>query len=712
MQRAGLVTAFLAFGALCIGVSALSAWRDRAVTLEQARREVAATARLLDEHASRAIEASDIALQRLIDTLEPWDLKDPDKGRRLWNTLRERVRALPQIGAAWVVDARGTVVLGTWEFPAPPQNYAHRDYFKAHQDAARALFLEPSTLGSRTRKDRFTISRAFRDDEGRVRGVAVVAIHSDHFSTLYGQTDWGGGSRLALYTAGMKRMAQWPPEKDTPPPAAVWPALGQAEAGPAIVDATHVTAARRLGSYPVVVVASRSLDEILAGWRERTLWTAVYAACVLAGAALLFLNALNGVRREASMRAELVRTNQSLDERVRQRTAELESALRAAETANLAKMKVLATVSHDLRQPLQGLATFHDLLLKQSASPDLHRLGAMAAASLQAGQRMLDDLLALSRLEAGVVPVEESSFALGPVLDQLAAEVRAEAEAKRLRLTVMPTRAWVRSDPARLQQILRNLLSNAVKYTEQGGVVVGVRWRGDRVRIEVWDSGQGIPDVELGTIWEEFYQIGNPARDGARGAGLGLSIVERTARLMGHDLDVRSRVGRGSVFAVTLSRVAARTAPVAAPPPAGAEATAGTVDGPKKERLRGRLVLVVEDDALQRNSLTLVLEQAGARVVAVESFDAALAATRAALQPPSAILSDYRLPGGTDGLSGIQRLRSALGADVPAVLLTGELSSDLARAARTAGCELLTKPAAPDSILTTLAEMTRAVETA
>ncbi|MBP2313050.1 ATP-binding protein [Azospirillum soli] len=712
MQRARLVAAFLAFGALCIGVSTLSAWRDRIATLEQARREVTATARLLDEHASRAIEASDVALQSFIDTLEPWDLKDPDMGRRLWNTLRERVRAIPQVGAAWVVDAWGTAVLGTWEFPTPPHNYAHRDYFKAHQDASRVLFLEPSAPGSRTQKDRFTISRAFRDGEGRVRGVAVVAIHSDHFSNLYGQTGWGNGSRLALYTAGKERLAQWPPEESAPPPAAVWPAPGQAEASPAVIDDTHVTAARRLEGYPVVVVASRPLDEILAGWRERTVWTAVYAACVLAGAALLFLNALNGIRREASMRAELVRNNQSLDERVRQRTAELESALRTAEMANLAKMKVLATVSHDLRQPLQGLAAFHDLLLKQSASPDLHRLGAMASASLQAGQRLLDDLLALSRLEAGVVPVEESAFALGPVLDQLAAEVRAEAEAKRLRLTVMPTSAWVRSDPARLQQILRNLLSNAVKYTERGGVVVGVRRRGDQARIEVWDSGQGIPAVELGTIWEEFYQIGNPARDGSRGAGLGLSIVERTARLMGHRLDVRSRVGRGSVFAVTLPRIATRAAPIAPPVPTTGRTAAGRKDSRQEGRLRGRLVLVVEDDPLQRNSLTLVLEQAGARVVAVETFNAALAAARAALQPPSAILSDYRLPGGTDGLSGIQELRATLGVELPAVLLTGELSSDLARAAKAAGCALLTKPASPDSILTTLAEMTKAAEAA
>ena len=702
MQRAHLVAAFLAFVALCIGVSALSVWRDRAATLEQAHREVAATAHLLEEHASRAIESGDALLQHLIDSLEPWDLQEPDMGRRIWTALRARMELMPQVGAAWVIDAWGTSVLGTWEFPAPPHNFAHRDYFKAHQGAARGPFLEPSTSGSRTKKDRFTISRAFRDADDRVRGIAVVAIHSDYFSALYGQTGWGAGSRMSLYTSGKERLAQWPPDDVADPPAAAWPHPGQPATSPAILEGTHITAARRLNSYPVVVVASRPLDEVLSGWRDRVAWTAAFAACVLVGACLLFLNALGGARREASVRAELVRANQSLDERVRRRTAELESALRTAETANLAKMKVLATVSHDLRQPLQGLAAFHDLLLKESVNPDLHRLGAMASASLQAGQRLLDDLLALSRLEAGVVPVEESAFALGPMLEQLAAEVRAEAEAKGLRVTVVPTGVWVRSDPARLQQILRNLLSNAVKYTARGGVVVGARRCGGKVRVEVWDSGQGIPKTELGTIWEEFYQIGNPARDGSCGAGLGLSIVDRTARLLGHALDVRSRVGRGSVFAVTLPRAPALAVPVQAPaPPLARHAVAG--------RLGGRLVLVVEDDPLQRNSLTLVLEQAGARVVAVETFDAALAAARAALQMPSAILSDYRLPGGTDGLTGIQGLRSALGEELPAVLLTGEMSADLARAAKAAGCVLLTKPAAPDRILTALADMTVAV---
>ncbi|NUB09570.1 hybrid sensor histidine kinase/response regulator, partial [Azospirillum sp. Vi22] len=560
MQRAHLVAAFLTFAALCVGVSALSVSRDRHVTLEQARREFAATAHLLDEHASRAIEAGDAQLRMLLDALERWDRRDPAEGRRIQAAMHARAERLPQVGGVWALDARGRLLLDSAEHPPPPRDLSERDYAQAHLGVNQGppLGLHVGShlpAGPGISQGRFTISRALRDEEGILQAIAVAGIRNTYFSQMYGEAGWGEGARLALFTSAKEKLAEWPPNSAVEPPTTAWPQPWDPPDGPAIIEGTQITAARMLTGFPIVVVASRPLAEVLAPWRERALWTTTVSGGILTGALVLFVFALAGARREDAVRAELLRANQSLDERVRQRTADLEKALRSAEMASLAKMKVLATVSHDLRQPLQGLAAFHELLLKEAPNPTLQQLGAMASASLQAGQRLLDDLLTLSRLEAGVVPVEISAFPLAPLLDQLAAELRTEAESKGLRLTVMPTKAWVRSDPARLQPILRNLLSNAVKYTARGGVIVGARPRGDGLRVEIWDSGQGIAAAELGTIWEEFYQIGNPARDGSRGAGLGLSIVERTARLLGHPLEVRSRVGRGSVFTVTLPRV-------------------------------------------------------------------------------------------------------------------------------------------------------------
>ncbi|TWA87628.1 signal transduction histidine kinase [Azospirillum brasilense] len=725
MQRAHLVAAFLTFAALCVGVSALSVSRDRHATLDQASREFTATAHLLDEHASRALEAGDTQLRMLLDALERWDRRDPAEGQRIQAAMRARAERLPQIGGVWALDAQGRLLLDSAEHPPPPRDLSERDYAQAHLGAAPGpppgLHVGSHLPGAGVSQGRFTISRALRDEEGTVQAIAVAGIQNTYFSQMYGEAGWGEGARLALFTSGKEKLAEWPPDSAVAPPSAAWPQPWDPPGGPAIVEGSQITAARTLTGFPIVVVASRPLAEVLAPWRERALWTTAVSGGILTGASVLFVFALAGARREEAVRAELLRANQSLDERVRQRTADLEKALRSAEMASLAKMKVLATVSHDLRQPLQGLAAFHELLLKEAPNPTLQQLGGMASASLQAGQRLLDDLLTLSRLEAGVVPVEIATFPLAPLLDQLAAELRGEAEGKGLRLIVVPTRAWVRSDPARLQPILRNLLSNAVKYTAHGGVVVGARPRGGDLRVEVWDSGRGIAKTELGTIWEEFYQIGNPARDGSHGAGLGLSIAERTARLLGHPLEVRSRVGRGSVFSVTLPHVpppasALASAPAAphpetAFPPADAAPPAGPA-GSSPGRLSGRRVLVVEDDPLQRSSLTLLLEQAGAGVMAADNFDSALAAAQATLQAPSAILSDYRLPGGTDGLSGIQTLRGVLGRDVPAILLTGELSADLVRAAKEAGCLVLTKPAAPNRILSTLAELTAGADAA
>lgn len=717
MQRAHLVAAFLTFAALCVGVSALSVSRDRHATLEQARREFAATAHLLDEHASRAIEAGDAQLRMLLDALERWDRHDRAEGQRIQAAMRARAERLPQINGVWVLDARGRLILDSAEHPPPPRDLSDRDYAQAHLDSTRGpppgLHVGSHLPGSGVIQGRFTISRALRDEEGTLQAIAVAGIQNTYFSQMYGEAGWGEGARLALFTSGKEKLAEWPPDSAVEPPTTAWPQPWDPPDGPAIIEGTQITAARMLTGFPIVVVASRPLAEVLAPWRERALWTTAVSGGILTGALVLFVFALAGARREDAVRAELLRANQSLDDRVRQRTADLEKALRSAEMASLAKMKVLATVSHDLRQPLQGLAAFHELLLKEAPNPTLQQLGAMASASLQAGQRLLDDLLTLSRLEAGVVPVEVSAFPLTPLLDQLAAELRGEAEGKGLRLIVMPTTAWVLSDPTRLQPILRNLLSNAVKYTARGGVIVGARRRGDGLRVEIWDSGQGIAAAELGTIWEEFYQIGNPARDGSRGAGLGLSIVERTARLLGHPLEVRSRVGCGSVFTVTLPRVP----PPAVPTPMAVARSADPTPLARAAesspgRLAGRRVLVVEDDPLQRSSLTLLLEQAGAGVMAAESFDSALAAAQATLQAPSAILSDYRLPGGTDGLSGIQTLRGLLGREVPAILLTGELSADLVRAAKDAGCLVLTKPAAPNRILSTLAELTAGADAA
>ncbi|MDR6775456.1 ATP-binding protein [Azospirillum sp. BE72] len=250
------------------------------------------------------------------------------------------------------------------------------------------------------------------------------------------------------------------------------------------------------------------------------------------------------------MAETIERANATLEQQVRERTAELHAAKSAAEQAHRAKSRFLAHASHDLQQPLQAIGMFTGMLERQPQSAK----AAALLTDLKAAQRSMRDLLNaildISKLESGAVTPRLADLPLSPLLDQLEAEFAGLAEDKGLRLRAVPTNAVVRSDPALLERIVRNLIGNAIRYTETGGVLVGCRTRGDRLWIEVYDTGRGIAEPDRRRIFEEFVQLDRPDRDRSEGIGLGLAIVERLARLLDHPVSVRSVEGRGTVFAV------------------------------------------------------------------------------------------------------------------------------------------------------------------
>ncbi|AWJ89878.1 histidine kinase [Azospirillum baldaniorum] len=264
------------------------------------------------------------------------------------------------------------------------------------------------------------------------------------------------------------------------------------------------------------------------------------------------------------MTQALEQTNVTLEAQVRARTAELHTAKVAAEQAHLAKSRFLAHAGHDLKQPLQAINMFTGMLERQLDKPRSLAL----VKDLRLAQRSMHDLLNaildISKLESGVVEPKTANVALFALFDQLEAEFTGIAENKGLRLRVVPTDLSVRTDPFLLERILRNLLTNAVRYTEQGGVLMGCRRRGDSVWIEVYDTGRGIAEADRRRIFEEFVQLDRPDRDRSEGIGLGLAIVDRLARLLGHPLELRSVEGRGTVFAVGVPLVSSLQETVAA----------------------------------------------------------------------------------------------------------------------------------------------------
>ncbi|HEY0835772.1 MAG TPA: PAS domain-containing protein [Azospirillum sp.] len=354
-----------------------------------------------------------------------------------------------------------------------------------------------------------------------------------------------------------------------------------------------------------------------------------------------------------------------------------------AERANSAKSKFLAVASHDLRQPVQSLflftAALADRLDGHPAKPLLDNLRQ----SLDALKDLLDGLLDMSRLESGKIVAKPARLKLDDLFGRLASEYGPRALQKGLELTVVRSGAWVESDPALLERILRNLLENALRYTRRGRILMGARRTAGRLRVEVWDTGIGIPADQLDAIFEEFTQIDDSR--GSRGLGLGLAIVKRLARLLGHPVTVRSAPGQGSAFAVEMPRVAAPELPLAVRHAANDAQSKG-------------LVMVIDDEAIILLGLKAMLEGWGYEVLAARSGDQALSILQKDGRSPRLVLADYQLQNGKTGPEAIVAIQGVLGGGVPGIILTGDTTPErLAEAARN-GFRVLHKPVFPNEL--------------
>ena len=362
--------------------------------------------------------------------------------------------------------------------------------------------------------------------------------------------------------------------------------------------------------------------------------------------------------------------------------------------ANRAKTRFLAAASHDLRQPMQAITLLVESLQEHGREPQTQAVVESIRGSVSTMARLLNAILDISRFDAGTVRPERSHFALAPVLERVR-QIHAEAAAaKGLEIRIVPTREVVETDPVLLYRILGNLLSNAVRHTERGGVLIGCRARGAEVVIEVWDTGPGIPESRQREIFQEFVQLGNPQRDREQGLGLGLAIVERTARLLGHQVGVRSRVGRGSVFWLRVGRG----------DPASVRPIADEAEGAP---LQGCTVLVVEDDREVRRAMTLLLEGWGCVVCVAESgSDVRDQLARLGTGPDIAI-ADYRLPGEEDGIEVLDAIRRRFPA-TGGILVSGDIAPEVLRRAQDSGYTLLHKPLRPARLRALMGNLWRA----
>jgi two-component system CheB/CheR fusion protein len=376
---------------------------------------------------------------------------------------------------------------------------------------------------------------------------------------------------------------------------------------------------------------------------------------------------------------------------------ELGAAKRQAELATIAKSRFLAAASHDLRQPLQTLALLQGLLVKAVEGERAQKLVARIDETLGAITGMLNTLLDINQIEAGTVHAETVSFPINGLFAQMKDEFTYHAQAKGIALRMVPCSLSIQSDPRLLEQMIRNLLSNAIKYTKRGKVLLGCRRREGALSIEVWDTGIGIPDAELHAIFEEYHQLDNAARERSRGLGLGLSIVQRLGNLLGHRVRVRSQPGKGSVFAVEVMLPPSGMAPELEPD--RHRNVGGLVAGVR----RNDAILVVEDDPEVRELLELFLKDEGYRAATAPDGIEALDLVARGIVRPDLILADYNLPNGMDGPQVIAKLREKLDREIPAIILTGDISTGTLGHVALLRCVQLNKPVK-------LPELTQAIQ--
>lgn len=385
---------------------------------------------------------------------------------------------------------------------------------------------------------------------------------------------------------------------------------------------------------------------------------------------------------------------EELESQVRARTEQLVLARDVAERASQAKTRFLAAASHDLRQPMHTIGLLFGVMTNLSLAEERVGVERKLRASIDTMERLFASLLDISKLDAGSVQAQHAPFPIQDILDRMRVRFEPLAAERGLTLRVRENRSLAISDPGLLERCVGNLVANALTYTRGGGVLVGCRARGDRLLLQVHDTGPGIPDDQLDSIFEEFVRLPTAIGEQGGGLGLGLAIVKRTTLLLGHSLSVRSELGRGSTFEISMTR----PAHALAPGPSFQHASTGAFD------LEGVFILIVDDDDGNRTALQALCSRYGGQVATASNAEDALTELGQHLRTPDIMLTDLKLGEGEDGLSLVSLLRSHTEETTPCILLTAETTPSVAVRARQLGVGLVYKPASADRVISLIVE--------
>lgn len=437
-----------------------------------------------------------------------------------------------------------------------------------------------------------------------------------------------------------------------------------------------------------------------------------------AGDILGFFALYQDITQRKQIETALQETNEHLEERVRERTLayselntqlftenqiraqaeeEMRLAKQQAETANASKTHFLAAASHDLLQPLNAARLFASVLTNQVTDTKLLETTQHLDNSLKAAEELLSTLLDISKLDAGAIQPKINAFALDEILSPLTAEFNVMAEKRGLELKFVPTKAWVKSDPQMLRRIIQNFLSNALRYTSSGKVLLGCRHTAKRISIEVWDTGPGIPQSRLTDIFQEFRRLDTPDKHNEKGLGLGLSIAERMAKVLGHQISVSSEYGKGTVFRLSLNKVARQIQPITAP----------QILQPNLNNLAGVNILCIDNEPLILEGMQALLEGWNCQVSTAANEQAAVEQVALSPTPIDIYLADYHLDANKTGVEALKAIEKYKKQALSGIIITADRTAEIANEINAAGYLLLHKPVKPAALR---ASITRLVQ--